>query len=87
MSEPSKRGGWTPERLPVRKYKKRSVSYGPMPEKYVSRKRGTCVRINLSLDVYLARALRELAKDAGPNMSAIVEDALRSWLKQKGYLL
>ena len=69
----------------ARRYKVRSVAYGPPPS-FMHRKRGACVRLNVVLSLYVAQLLRETAEREGPNMSAIVEQALVAELRKREVL-
>lgn len=77
-----KPGGWgEPGRLPVRKYRRRR--WNPTTPTPQARKRGAVIRMNVTIDARLADHLRALAASEGPNMSAIVEDAIRAELQRR----
>jgi hypothetical protein len=69
------------EEVMTRQYKPRSVTYGPPPSYRVTG-RGACVRLNVTLSLQVAEALRVAAQLHGPNMSAIVEGAVRRELQR-----
>ena len=73
------------DRLPMRCYKARGCSLKPAP-KYLERKRGLAIRMNLVVEYGVAAALRRLATDRNESLSTLVEQVLRTFLRKADYL-
>ena len=73
------------DRLPMRRYKARGCLLKDAP-KYLERKRGLALRMNLVVDYTVATALRRLAVDRNESLSVLAEQAIRTFLRKADYL-
>jgi|GEM_PF-6779084 hypothetical protein len=79
-------GSYTEEEpMQTRTYKARRCVLSTEP-KYLRRKRGMALRVNLVLAADVVVPLRQLARDRDVAMSTCVEEAVRRYLKKEEYL-
>jgi post-segregation antitoxin (ccd killing protein) len=69
----------------MRRYKERKCVLKDSP-KYLARKRGLALRMNLVVDAEVVMSLRRLAKDTDVSLSKLAEKAIRTFLRKEEYL-